>query len=79
MSKMNIEMREFMHGFRRGMIGTLRYGYFAPITALYLAATRKGGYLRHFMALHRLCSGRWDLDAIRKRTSIGNRTSKDRS
>lgn len=33
---------------------TLRYGYFAPLQAAWLARTRKGGYFRHLRALYRL-------------------------
>lgn len=40
----------FMKGARRA----LKYGYFAPITAAWLASTRHGSYLRHLRALYRL-------------------------
>lgn len=57
---------QFTQGFKRAAIGTFRYGYLAPVQALYLAMTRKGGYFWHIRALYRLCFGRWDLVALRE-------------
>lgn len=62
----NDVMYQFSQGFKRAWIGTYRYGYFAPIQALFLALTRKGGYVWHFKALYRLSFGKWDLVALRK-------------
>ena len=56
----------FAYGFKNAFIGSWRYGYFAPVTALYFAMTRKGGYLWHLRALYRLCFGHWDLLAVRE-------------
>lgn len=33
---------------------SLKYGYFAPIQAGWLAGTRHGGYFKHLRALYRL-------------------------
>lgn len=49
-------MNDFFAGFRQAAIGTVRYGYFAPLTALYFAMTRPGGYFWHIRALYRLCA-----------------------
>lgn len=51
-------MSELIQGFKRGAVGTLKYGYFAPLTAGYFAVTRKGNYFGHIRALYRLCFGR---------------------
>lgn len=51
-------MNYFLAGFKRAAVGTWRYGYFAPLTAAYLALTRSGSYLWHIRALYRLCFGR---------------------
>lgn len=40
--------------FMKGWRGGLRYGYFAPVTAAWLAITRRGSYLHHLRALYRL-------------------------
>jgi len=52
-------MSYFVQGFKKGFIGTWKYGYFAPLTAAYFAATRKGNYFWHLRALYRLCFGKW--------------------
>lgn len=36
----------------------LRYGYFAPVQALWLMCWRPGGYVRHLTAPYRLAFGR---------------------
>ncbi len=36
----------------------IRYGYFAPLQALWLISRRPGGYCRHLAALYRLAFGR---------------------
>lgn len=41
---------EFIRGFR----GSLKYGYFAPLSAAWFAVKRPGSYLRHLRALYRL-------------------------
>lgn len=40
--------------FMKGWRGGLKYGYFAPITAAWLAITRRGTYLFHLRAIYRL-------------------------
>ncbi len=34
---------------------TVRYGYFAPLQALWLTFNRPGGYWMHLKALYKLC------------------------
>lgn len=55
---MNSSLEQLWSGFIRGMVGTWRYGYFAPLQALFFFATRPRGYLWHLKALYRLCFGK---------------------
>lgn len=48
-------LNDFRIIFKRSFKRALKYGYFAPLTALWLAFKRPGGYLRHLLALYRLC------------------------
>lgn len=43
---------ELRKAFLRAARGTWKYGYFAPLTAVWLAIMRPGGYLRHLRALY---------------------------
>lgn len=52
-------MNDFLAGFKHAAVGTWRYGYFAPLTAAYLALTRPGSYLWHIRALYRLSFRKW--------------------
>lgn len=47
--------------FKRSLHRTLHYGYFAPLTALWLTLKRPGGYIKHLLALYRLCFWRGDM------------------
>lgn len=53
-------MLEFKNGFIKGLRGTWKYGYFAPLKAAGFAITRPGSYLWHLRALYRLCYWRGD-------------------
>lgn len=48
-------MNDFVDGFKTGFRRSWRYGYFAPIMALYYSMTRPGSYITHLRALYRLC------------------------
>lgn len=44
--------------FKRGAIGGMKYGYFAPLSALVFTFSRpQSGYFRHLMALYCLDYG----------------------
>lgn len=43
-----------IEAFMKGIRGGWRYGYFAPLTAGWLAVNRRGGYFRHLRGLYRL-------------------------
>ena len=45
---------ELKRGVLKAAHHTCRYGYFAPLTAAWLAITRSGNYFRHLRALYRL-------------------------
>lgn len=40
--------------FLKAARGTLKYGYFAPLTAAWLSVKRPGGYFWHLRALYKL-------------------------
>ncbi len=46
---------DFKITFKRSFNRTLKYGYFAPLIAIWLTFKRPGGYWKHFIALYRLC------------------------
>lgn len=54
MNLLGVTMNDLLDEFKNAAVRTWRYGYFAPLTAVYLALTRQGGYLRHIRALYRL-------------------------
>jgi len=54
-------LSEFKTAFFKGARGTVRYGYFAPLTAAWLFATRSGSYGWHLKALYRLAFWRGKL------------------
>lgn len=56
---LGVTMNDFLAGFKHAAVGTWRYGYFAPLTAAYLALTRPGSYLWHIRALYRLSFRKW--------------------
>lgn len=56
-----IMLSELKTAFLRGARGTLRYGYFAPLVAMWLFATRPGSYGRHLKALYKLAFWRGKL------------------
>lgn len=45
---------ELKDSFMKGFRGTLKYGYFAPLTAVWLAIKRPRNYVWHLKALYRL-------------------------
>lgn len=47
-------LNELKDSFMKGARGCLKYGYFAPLTAVWLTIKRRGGYFRHLRALYRL-------------------------
>jgi hypothetical protein len=47
-------IKELTRGFVKGAHHTWRYGYFAPLTAAWIAITRSGNYFWHLRALYRL-------------------------
>lgn len=52
---------ELKAAFLKGARGTLQYGYFAPLTAVWLFATRPGSYSWHLRALYKLAFWRGKL------------------